>query len=242
MFVADCYEGEAVDYGTVRDVGWRIRREREARGLSYRSLAEAMGKHGCAIQPSALQRMETGYPGQPEKRPKIGVEELVALCEVFNLTPADMLRPRQAVEDEETTRLAAEYRDRAESLADSVLGIASFYRRVGRVADSRGREGVAELRSKMRLHVAGLSKAMEPYGFGLTELVSEVVTAASMLGSELGYQKRRDRGAPAAPELEQSDLEDAGLTYQRPHDWGPVLAEAAEALDEWESDQEGQGA
>lgn len=231
-----------MEYGTGKDVGWRVQRERANRGLSYRALAEKMSEAGCPIQPSALQRIETGYPREPEKRPKIGVEELIAFCRVFGIEPADLLRSREAVEDEETTRLAAEYRDRATALADGVLGIASFYRRVGDLSSSRGAEGVRELRNKTRLHVEGLSRALEPYGFDLSRQLAALVTSASLLGSELAYQERRQRGEPAAPYLERTDLDEAGLGFEVPHDWDAVLREAGEALSEWENDQKEQRA
>ena len=90
--------------GTTEDVAQRVERERLRRGLSYRALAEAMAEHGCPIQPSALQRLECGYSGS-DKRPKLGTDELAALCRVFEISPDDMLTPIEMVGQVHALRL-----------------------------------------------------------------------------------------------------------------------------------------
>jgi transcriptional regulator with XRE-family HTH domain len=66
----------------------RVAYEREQRGWSYAGLAQRMTAQGCAIDQSALYKIEKGTP-----RRRISVDELVALSEVFAIPVADMLAP-----------------------------------------------------------------------------------------------------------------------------------------------------
>lgn len=67
------------------DLALRIANERTARGWSYERLAEAMTEVGCAIQPSALFKIEKGDPPR-----RITVNELAAFAEVWAI-PMDRL-------------------------------------------------------------------------------------------------------------------------------------------------------
>lgn len=67
-------------------VARRIAAARDARDWSYAELAKRMERVGCAIQPSALFRIEKGDPPR-----KISVNELGALALVFDIPPQDLL-------------------------------------------------------------------------------------------------------------------------------------------------------
>lgn len=95
------------------DVADRIRRERERRGWTYRELADRMSAEGCTVAASTLHRMENGS-GPSKARPKIGVEELVAACRVFGLTPEELLMPAELFGQR-----------RAQNLIDSVAAAAA---------------------------------------------------------------------------------------------------------------------
>jgi transcriptional regulator with XRE-family HTH domain len=58
----------------------RLAQERERRGMSYEGLAERMTAAGCAIQASALFKVEKGKPPR-----RVTVDELVALSEVLGI-------------------------------------------------------------------------------------------------------------------------------------------------------------
>lgn len=66
----------------------RVAQEREAAGLSYEKLAEKMTEAGCAIQGSALYKIEKGNP-----RRRVTVDELLAFSEVFDIPVDDLLTP-----------------------------------------------------------------------------------------------------------------------------------------------------
>jgi transcriptional regulator with XRE-family HTH domain len=66
----------------------RIAYERERQGMSYAGLAQRMTEHGCAIDQSALYKIEKANPPR-----RITVDELVALAQVFETTVDDLLLP-----------------------------------------------------------------------------------------------------------------------------------------------------
>jgi transcriptional regulator with XRE-family HTH domain len=66
----------------------RIANERERRGWSYDGLASRMTKAGCAIQSSAIYKIEKSDPPR-----RITVDELVAFAEVFAVPVQDLLLP-----------------------------------------------------------------------------------------------------------------------------------------------------
>ncbi len=74
----------------------RIAQERERRGWTYDGLAKRMTEVGCPINQSALYKIEKGTKakdGQPGPARRITVDELVALAQVFETTPEDLLLP-----------------------------------------------------------------------------------------------------------------------------------------------------
>lgn len=113
------------------DVADRIRTERERRGWTYRELAEQMAREGCVIAASTLQRIEKGSgPGRP--RPKIGVEELVAACRVFEISPDELLTPIELVNQARAQRLI-------DDISSAVQGIwTSAERAYGLMVEANG--------------------------------------------------------------------------------------------------------
>ncbi len=77
----------------------RITYERTKRGWSYAGLAARMANAGCRLDQSAFHKIEKSDP-----RRRITVDEFAALCEVFDLTPAEMLEEPPA---ERLSRTAA---------------------------------------------------------------------------------------------------------------------------------------
>lgn len=77
----------------------RIEQERKKRDLTYDRLAEKMTEAGCAIQGSAIYKIEHGDPPR-----RITVNELVTLSQVFGmrvnqlLVPADLAARAEALE------------------------------------------------------------------------------------------------------------------------------------------------
>jgi transcriptional regulator with XRE-family HTH domain len=74
----------------------RVALEREQRGWTYEGLAKRMTDAGCPINQSALYKIEKGTKGkdgQPGPARRITVDELVALAQVFDTTPEDLLLP-----------------------------------------------------------------------------------------------------------------------------------------------------
>lgn len=66
----------------------RIAYERESLGLSYEALAKKMTEAGCAIQGSAIYKIEKGNP-----RRRVTVDELIALADVFEVEIQELLTP-----------------------------------------------------------------------------------------------------------------------------------------------------
>ncbi len=64
----------------------RVGLERTRRGWTYEGLAKRMVDVGCAIQPSALYKIEKSEPPR-----RITVDELVAFSLVFGLTTSELL-------------------------------------------------------------------------------------------------------------------------------------------------------
>lgn len=81
----------------------RIAYERERMGSTYDGLAARLTRAGCAIQSSAIYKIEKATP-----RRRITVDELVAFAEVFGVSVGDLLLPPEAVKD----RAVAEVLDR----------------------------------------------------------------------------------------------------------------------------------
>lgn len=90
--------------GKEENLAERVRFERELRGWTYRDLAKRMTDAGCAIDRSAIYKIEAGSPPR-----RITVDELVALSHVLEVGVEDLLVPM-----EETRR------QRGKALADGI--------------------------------------------------------------------------------------------------------------------------
>ncbi len=80
----------------------RIAYERDQRGWTYEGLAKRMTDAGCAINQSAIYKIEKGKP-----RRRITVDELVALAKVFDLDVNDLLIPLETLLDKRGRDLVA---------------------------------------------------------------------------------------------------------------------------------------
>jgi transcriptional regulator with XRE-family HTH domain len=69
-----------------RHVAEFVKREREARGWTLASLAKRMTDSGCAIDASAIFKIESGHPPR-----RVTVDELVALSAAFGEPIADIV-------------------------------------------------------------------------------------------------------------------------------------------------------
>jgi transcriptional regulator with XRE-family HTH domain len=98
----------------------RIGYEREVRGWTYEGLAKRMTDAGCAINASALYKIEKSEP-----RRRITVDELVALAQVLEVDDLDdLLQPPEAVLHRELrARLDAMFR-----AADATLRVDRAYK------------------------------------------------------------------------------------------------------------------
>lgn len=98
------------------DLAKRIAFERESRGLSYEGLASLMTAAGCAIQGSAIYKIEKGNPPR-----RVTVDELIALKEVFEVTTDDLLVPVELLRKERAIELASRTREVFDSLPEAVF-------------------------------------------------------------------------------------------------------------------------
>jgi transcriptional regulator with XRE-family HTH domain len=94
----------------------RIAFERESRGLSYEGLASLMTARGCAIQGSAIYKIEKGNPPR-----RVTVDELIALKEVFETTTDDLLLAMEVLRKERAAELASQTLEVFDSLPDAVF-------------------------------------------------------------------------------------------------------------------------
>ena len=92
--------------GGAVDVGLRVAALREQRGWTYRDLAEKTEKAGRRVSTSVLYRIEKGaQEGHPQK---VSLDDFVALCRVFDVSPDDMLTSADEIDRREAQRLSAE--------------------------------------------------------------------------------------------------------------------------------------
>lgn len=92
----------------------RIAFERKLRNLGVDALAKLMTDAGCKITGSAILRIEKGNP-----RRRVTVDELMALAQVFETEPMDLLRPADLVEKEWAEGVAEELATARAHLVDS---------------------------------------------------------------------------------------------------------------------------
>lgn len=101
--------------GGERNLARRVSFEREKREWTYEGLASRMTAAGCAIQASALYKIEKADPPR-----RITVDELVALAKVFDTSVEDLLRPLGAVLSAEVAKMMQAAAD-AEQLLDRAI-------------------------------------------------------------------------------------------------------------------------
>lgn len=78
----------------------RIAHEREARGWTYEGMAKRMTDVGCAIQSSAIYKIEKGDPPR-----RVTVDELVAMSAVLGIDLPELLLPMEVVQSREQVAL-----------------------------------------------------------------------------------------------------------------------------------------
>ena len=100
----------------------RIAYERESRGLSYEGLASLMTDRGCAIQGSAIYKIEKGDPPR-----RVTVDELVALKQVFEVSIDELLTPMELIEQRQAKELIEELDRVAELSAETAVRLFNMY-------------------------------------------------------------------------------------------------------------------
>lgn len=109
----------------------RIAHEREDRGLSYEGLAKLMTDAGCAIQGSAIYKIEKGDPPR-----RVTVDELVALARVFEAGSIDeMLTPVELVERRQAQKLIAELGAAGEMFSETIARMMRLLIQFNKLAD-----------------------------------------------------------------------------------------------------------
>lgn len=94
-----------------RGLARRVAHERETRGMSYEALASRMTSVGCAINATAIYKIEKADPPR-----RITVDELVAFSEVFGVPVQELLLPPELAAKQELVRLMVAW-DNARSKA-----------------------------------------------------------------------------------------------------------------------------
>lgn len=102
-----------------RNLAARIAYEREREGFSYAGLALRMTKIGCAIDQSAIYKIEKSDPPR-----RITVDELVGFSEVFGIPIEELLLPPEVAADQAARSLLMEWRSRRAELDDVIRRLA----------------------------------------------------------------------------------------------------------------------
>ncbi|MCW2904183.1 MAG: hypothetical protein JWO67_6448, partial [Streptosporangiaceae bacterium] len=97
------------------DLARRVAYEREQRGWTYEGTANLLTKAGCAIQPSAIYKIEKGDPPR-----RISVNELVAFSRIFDIEVNDLLLPVEAVLNPQEWSYSKELQEVSHTLAAAV--------------------------------------------------------------------------------------------------------------------------
>ena len=99
--------------GSERSLARRVQLLCSQRGWKYPELAERMTAAGCPIQTSALYKMHSDPPR------RVTVDEFVAMANVFDIDPEDLLRPVEVVEQEWAEDVARDLVGAASSMDDA---------------------------------------------------------------------------------------------------------------------------
>lgn len=78
---------------TGRTVAANVHRLRKARGMSVRALASALNELGRPITGSGITRLEGQTEGAAPNPRRVDVDDLVALAQVFGVSPSALLLP-----------------------------------------------------------------------------------------------------------------------------------------------------
>ena len=103
-----------------RNLAARIARERERGGYSYAGLALRMTDVGCAIDPSAIYKIEKSNPPR-----RITVDELVGFAAVFGVPVEELLLPAEIAGDHEARKLLEVWSARRAALNDVIERLAN---------------------------------------------------------------------------------------------------------------------
>ena len=89
---AKCYFNHDKNTTTSRQVGRNVGVRRTQLGMTQSQLAERLKQMGFAIAQGTISRWETGY-AQQQGFPGISVDHLVALANVLQTEPTELLNP-----------------------------------------------------------------------------------------------------------------------------------------------------
>lgn len=100
----------------------RIALERARAEWSYEALARRMTEVGCAINASAIYKIEKGDPPR-----KITVDELLAFATVFGLDIEDLLTPIDIYRKEHAKAVARKIDEARDQLSNALAALATGY-------------------------------------------------------------------------------------------------------------------
>lgn len=104
-------------------VARRLGHEQKKRGWSNATLAQRMGRAGCAMDPSALSKIKAG------KR-KINVEELATFAQVLAVSVQDLLKPLELALSTEINEVLDELDERRRLLMQASSAAAATVQKV----------------------------------------------------------------------------------------------------------------
>jgi transcriptional regulator with XRE-family HTH domain len=137
----------------------RIAFEREARGLSYETLAKSMTDAGCSITGSAIYRIEKGTPPR-----RVSVDELVALSDVLDVDIVELLVPLGLVRQQRALEITKAVNDDIARLHELVREQVRLWIEYGELAKTS-----PELGEYMQNHL----KAFSPYPGGTFKVLPD---------------------------------------------------------------------
>lgn len=119
------------ELGIERDLAERIRYERTRtdRDWSYEKTAIKLRSVGCAIQASAIYKIERGDPPR-----RISVVELAAFAEIFGLSVEELLLPVEFVVNREMIEVVTEIANKVNAVQNLAYEILDWWARYHRLA------------------------------------------------------------------------------------------------------------